>query len=45
MGGSGGGMEGVSGRLGLTFRHNGTSCVPKEPSMVPKPYYKEKKAI
>jgi len=39
-GGSRGGVEGVGGGLRLTFRHNGTSCVPKEPSMATKPHYK-----
>jgi len=37
VGGSRGGVEGVGSGLRLTFRHNGTSCVPKEPSMDPKP--------
>jgi len=30
VGGSRGGVEEVSGGLRLPFRHNGTSCVPKE---------------
>jgi len=29
----------------LPFRHNGTSCAPKEPSMISKPHYKAKQAI
>jgi len=35
-----GGVKGVNGGLRLTFRHNGTSCVPKELSMAPKLHYK-----
>jgi len=37
--------KGVGGGLRLTFRHNGTSCVPKELSMVYKPHYKAKQAV
>jgi len=40
-----GGVEGVGGVLRIPFRHNGTSCLPKEPSMVSKPHYKERQAI
>jgi len=40
--GSRGGVEGVDGGLRLPFRHNVTNTVPKEPSMVSKPYYKVK---
>jgi len=29
----------------LSFRHNGTSCVPKELSVVSKPHYKAKQAV
>jgi len=36
---------GVDGGLRLPFSHNGTSCVPKEPSHGPQPYYKAKHAV
>jgi len=43
--GSRGGVDRVDSGLRLLFRHNVTGVVPKEPSVVFKPYYKAKQAF
>jgi len=45
VGKSRGGVERVGSRLRLTFKHNGTGCMLKELSMVPKPHHKAKQAV